>query len=527
MKTDKLMDAITQIDEDLLNKAGELPAEKEKRSAAKPLPFSAAWIRRACAALALVLLLGGAVWIFGRPGSRQPAEQGTTAGQETAAIPEETGGVISAGPAGTPAETMPGSSGDPLPAGPKAAVLAEPVLPQDLRWDEMPQPGQSRPVVLRQKAGKAAADRYRSFFADIMLQLLSDGGEDNAVMSPVNIFMAAAMLAEISGGETRQEILDTLGVPDLDELREQAAKLWGLCYLDDGAEKLLLGSSVWLDDSLTYQEESIKRLAASYYASVFRGEMGSEAYSELFRAWLDEMTGYFLKEQLSSQSLEPGIQFMLAATVFLKTQWMQKFNENLTKPAVFHAPAGDETVPFMNQAEAARVCFRGENYRMVRLDTRQGRIWFFLPDEDGSVASMMETESFRNWLAHTDQDTVPGITPEAVGVNLSVPKLDIDASQDLTDSLMTLGIRRCLDPGQADLSPFLDLPGVCLSSAKQCSRVMIDENGVIAASAVAMSGAAAPPEKVIDLVLDRPFFLLITGPESVPLFAAVVNTVKP
>ena len=285
---------------------------------------------------------------------------------------------------------------------------------------------------------------------------------------------------------------------------------------------------VWLSDSLSYRKEAVRRLADSYYASVFQGKMGSDEYSELFRTWLNEMTAYFLKEQLQSAGLDHGTLFALASTIYLKTQWVTAFNEKMTKNAVFSGARGEETVPFMNQQAAARGCFIGENYRMARLETKQGLIWFFLPDEDSTVAAMMEAASFRNWLAHTDLSLVPGIETRQGSVNISVPKLDIDASQDLIDGLAALGIRRCFETDQADLSPFLDFPGVCVGSAKQCSRLLLDEKGVIAASAVVMTGAAwAPPDRTIDFVVDRPFFLLITGPEAVPLFAAVINTIQP
>ena len=538
MKSDKLMDAITNIDDDLLDEARKEPAEAEedKKTAGQLLRLSSSRLRRACAGLALVLILGGLIWMIGKRIKGREAIPGTehaAAGTETeGSLPADPGAVISAGPiqspTETPAETQPPASKDPADPAVKPVVLAEAEFPEDWRWNEASHPGEIRPVLARRTAGKTSVDLYRSFFADVMLQLLSDNGQDNSVMSPVNIFLATAMLAEISGGATQQEILGTLGVGDLSELREQAARIWGLCYLDDGAEKLVLGNSVWLSDSLSYRKEAVRRLADSYYASVFQGKMGSDEYSELFRTWLNEMTAYFLKEQLQSAGLNHGTLFALASTIYLKTQWVTAFSEKLTKNAVFSGARGEETVPFMNQQAAARGCFIGENYRMARLETKQGLIWFFLPDEDSTVAAMMEAASFRNWLAHTDLSLVPGIETRQGSVNISVPKLDIDASQDLIDSLAALGIRRCFETDQADLSPFLDFPGVCVGSAKQCSRLLLDEKGVIAASAVVMTGAAwAPQDRTIDFVVDRPFFLLITGPEAVPLFAAVINTIQP
>ncbi|MGN1109259.1 MAG: serpin family protein, partial [Oscillospiraceae bacterium] len=80
-------------------------------------------------------------------------------------------------------------------------------------------------------------------------QFLS-GTEENRVYSPVNLYMALSMLAEITDGESRQQILDLLSAGEIDELREQAGKLWNANYCDDGAITSILGNSVWLDKSL-------------------------------------------------------------------------------------------------------------------------------------------------------------------------------------------------------------------------------------------------------------------------------------
>ncbi|MBO4872148.1 MAG: hypothetical protein J5496_01895 [Lachnospiraceae bacterium] len=550
MKSDKLMDAITEIDEDLLTQAEKEPTKKERAAAGRVIPFSPAWIRRVCAGLALVLLVGGSVWMISR---QSTVRQGS---EETTAPWTETVGVITGGETQTKTEIDPSgviafggndlagsetsesaetsalgateggtSAGSEDPAW-KEAALVRFEYPEEWPFDE--RYGGIMPRLIRTTAGKETADLYRSFFADIILKLLSDNEQDNSVMSPVNVFMAAAMLAEISGGETQQEVLDTLGVGSLSDLRDQAKKLWGLCYRDDGQEKLVLGNSVWLSDALTYREDSVKQLAESYYASAFRGEMGSEAYNTLFRSWLNEMTGGLLKEQVESMCLQPFVTFALISSICLETHWTAPFDTKETKYEVFHAAQGEQTALFMNQKEAARYYVCGENYRMIRLQTYQGYVWLFLPDEGVSVADMMQTESFRDWLAHTNRDDFEGLETVSGSINVSVPKLDIDASLDLIDSLTALEIRNAFDPGKADLSPLLGGSGGCIDSAEQKSRLVMDENGVEAASVVAMSMAAAAPQAPeFDFVLDRPFFLLVTGPESVPLFAAVVNSIEP
>ena len=64
---------------------------------------------------------------------------------------------------------------------------------------------------------------------------LSGAEGENRVYSPLNVYMALAMLSELTDGETRAQVLDLLGVKDLKALRAQTSALWNANYSDDGA----------------------------------------------------------------------------------------------------------------------------------------------------------------------------------------------------------------------------------------------------------------------------------------------------
>ena len=65
----------------------------------------------------------------------------------------------------------------------------------------------------------------------LMAQLLTSDNE-NTVCSPLNTYIAFAMLAEVSDGNTRQQILDMLGVTDIEMLRANVSALWESNYVD-------------------------------------------------------------------------------------------------------------------------------------------------------------------------------------------------------------------------------------------------------------------------------------------------------
>lgn len=98
------------------------------------------------------------------------------------------------------------------------------------------------------------------------------------------------MLAELTEGDSRQQVLSLLNIADMDTLRAQASALWNGAYRDDGAVTSVLASSLWLDERVPFRQETLDRLAQSYYASAYRGEMGSDAFNAALQDWLNEQT---------------------------------------------------------------------------------------------------------------------------------------------------------------------------------------------------------------------------------------------
>ena len=90
-----------------------------------------------------------------------------------------------------------------------------------------------------------------------------------------------------------------------------------------------------------------------------------------------------------------------------------------------------------------------------------------------------------------------------------VPKFKIESSYDLVSPLKELGLRKCFDLGEADLSRLSKDPrGVYYSKVIQQATREVEEKGGEATAATAvigMAGSAAPPAKIYYLYLDRPF----------------------
>ena len=110
---------------------------------------------------------------------------------------------------------------------------------------------------------------------------------------------------------------------------------------------------------------------------------------------------------------------------------------------------------------------------------------------------------------------------------MAIPKFDVTASQDLKETLMSLGVTRMFT-GAADFSNLTDEDGVYVSSATHDARVKIDEKGCEAAAFTVMmfSKTAMPPDERMEFRVDRPFLFIVTGIDGLPMFIGTVNALK-
>lgn len=361
------------------------------------------------------------------------------------------------------------------------------------------------------------ADGLETYFPTAARALLS--GQGNRVCSPLNVYMALAMLAEITDGDTRQEILAALGSDDLEDLRTQAKAVWRSVYRQDGAVNSVLANSLWLNEGSSFRQETVDLLAENYYASVYRGEMGSDGLNQALRDWLDEQTGGLLKKATKTAQFSPDTVLALASTVYFQSKWTEEFSKRNTREGTFHGLSGDTSADFL-RSDGADTYYWGDGFAAYgkRLESG-GTMWFFLPDEGVTPEDLLAGEDVFALAADSDRWE----NQTRLIVHVSIPKFDIFQQQTLTDALETMGISKVFNLVQADFSPISD-NDLYLSQTDHAARLAIDEEGVTAAAYTLMeaAGAARPPEEEVDFRLDRPFLTMVTSQDGLLLFAGIV-----
>lgn len=386
--------------------------------------------------------------------------------------------------------------------------------------DQWRSQGTARRTVVNQ-----ALENLSDFFRESCRIFLGDSKAENRVYSPVNSYIALAMLAETTGGDSRQQILDVLDTPDLDTLRAQVSAVWESTYRDDESGVSILANSLWLDEDIAYRQEAMEALAYHHYASSYQGDLGSEEMNEILRQWLNERTGGLLKDSVDGLGLDPDAVLALASTVYLRSYWSEQFNPELNTQEVFHSKNGDITCTFMHQNGLHIFFYEYDTFTAICKGMTNGTcMWLILPNEGVEAAQLLEDGEYMDLLKDLSGNDHPNARPAMV--NLSLPRFDVASSADLKDGLMSMGITDVFGALSADFSPSLDTDTpVWVGSVKQAARVAIDEEGAEAASytVTGIVGSAEPVQlEEIDFVLDRPFLFIIES-GNLPLFAGVVN----
>lgn len=338
-----------------------------------------------------------------------------------------------------------------------------------------------------------------------VLKELGDGSE-NCIISPVSLAYALAMAAQGAEGETKQEILDVLGVEDLSVLTGLTDALT--------AAGLKLANAAFIAGEMVPNEEYVNALKAQFGAEWFEK---SESIVDDINAWVAEHTDGLIEKLLEGE-LSEDIALVLVNAIAMDAKWAAPFTPDATFEDVFHAPDGDVTVPFMHRKLRAEYAER-DGVQLLRLGYADSDLTLLiaLPGEDVGMDGVLAglSEEGLGYFA---------LGEEMVEVQLSMPKLDIEAGCSLKDALQALGVKAAFGE-EADFSGIADEP-LKIGSVLQKARLLFDEDGTKAAAATAIgvtTMALLPEAEPVEFNMNRPFVAVIADEASGAVaFAGIV-----
>lgn len=323
--------------------------------------------------------------------------------------------------------------------------------------------------------------------------------EENRFYSPLSLYLALSMLEEGALEESLRELQGVLGQEvDIKALLEH------LSY-DTENMQVLIANSLWIQEDFSVKEDFREKLIKDHYASVYQLDLQKQESMDKISSWIAENTKDRIKPKLSPAEM---VRLYLVNTLYLKSSWLESFNEEATKEDVFYGLDKEINHPFMHQEGDNELYVENEILQLARKTLRDGMEMYFVLPREGYNLSDIDYESIPQLMKEMDSSRI----------KWTMPKIHIEDEMELTEVLRSLGVKQIFEE-DGKLGNISDDP-LQVSLIKQWTDLLVEEKGVEAAAAtmIEIKDTSLPPEfPEVEMKLDRPFSLFITF-RDLPLF---------
>jgi len=234
-------------------------------------------------------------------------------------------------------------------------------------------------------------------------------------------------------------------------------------------------------------------------------------------SWVRTKTAGLVKG--SGLTVTSDMKLVLQNAIIFAAKWLVPFKADDTIKYDFTKADGTITrVDMMWLFQHHGPYIASDGWQGVRLDYTDGQLAAFvlIPDTDpGQVTPTMLKQA-------VSQLCRPNETTGLVRVGL--PRLRLTTKKDLIPFLQYLGLA-----GNIDLPTMTNANPVDITQAVQQAIMLVDEEGTVASAVTEVGGlaGAAPgtiPEQPIDIIADRPFYLVIGDVATgTPLFLSRIS----
>jgi serpin B len=332
----------------------------------------------------------------------------------------------------------------------------------------------------------------------LYLHLPDDG---NLICSPLSIYSAMSMTSAGARGKTAQEMSMFAGSnPDVGRL---------IAELEASRPdfQLHIASALWAKSGFKILPEYQNLLSMDYGCACFSLDFSdTAAASRRINDWVAQQTSGKIPAIFSPGSLPASAMLVLTNAVYFHADWELPFLPQRSAPGDFHVPnQADPVQRMMMHEHGSFSIMHDDQFDALELPYQgntMGMLIVLPTSSDGLKA--LESKLSADFLDHV----VAGLQPRFVEV--SIPKFSFAWQTDLRAALMSMGIRRAFDAGEADFSGIDGSGRMFLSDVVHKAYVSVDEKGTEAAAAtgaVMMPTAIRRPQDVF--IANHPFLFII------------------
>jgi Serine protease inhibitor len=363
----------------------------------------------------------------------------------------------------------------------------------------------AKPVMLTQiQREKADADNS---FAFKMFNEVSKLEGSNTFFSPFSLNMAMGMIYNGSSGNTRDELVKSLGIENFSEsdINKYYKKISQSLMEIDPVTDLVVANSIWYRNSFTVKAPFIEISKKYFDADVLALDFNNSNAAGMINKWCSDKTRNKFG-QIVSNPLPNGLMMYLINALYFKSKWEKgkEFEKSKTKSDYFTKSNSEKIKVNMMEQTTSLSYYADEHLQCVELPYGNNAFSMIaiLPSENKDLNKLIEYLCNDKW-----GNIVNSMQQERVWLKL--PRFRIECNFRLIQPLMNLGIEQIFKGGFENIS---DTP-FWVSEIRQKTFVEVNEEGTEASAltTVFMIGYAglSKPKEPIHFFADRPFLFLI------------------
>ena len=230
-----------------------------------------------------------------------------------------------------------------------------------------------------------------------------------------------------------------------------------------------------------------------------------EIARDAINSWVREITGDKLPDLLPENSLNTNTKLVIVNAVYFHGFWKHAFDPSLTEKRDFSVfiDKSKETVQVdMMSQEGTFELYKPNDAEVLKLNFSEGRMSMFiiLPD---SEFGLLQCFKYFDYKAYED-------TKQVIQAKIFVPKFEIQANYNFSETMPEAGLNDLFDESKADLSRISSIAQLFVNEMHQQTYIRVDENGTEAAIAVGSNADSRSfRAETKEFLCDHPFLFMI------------------
>ncbi|XP_050671023.1 alaserpin-like isoform X4 [Leptidea sinapis] len=361
------------------------------------------------------------------------------------------------------------------------------------------------------------------FTSKMFSEIVREKPNESVVLSAYSVLTPLAQLALASEGESHDELLAAIGMPNDNVTKEIFSSLDSNLKAVKGVT-LKSASKIYVAKNYELNEQFAEVSRDVFHSEVQNLDfVDNQRAANEVNAWVEGQTNNRIKNLVSPDSLDENTRAILVNAIYFKGLWKYPFSNYTTAERDFHVTKEKTVkVEMMHQVKDLRYAESPElNAKLLELpyEGDQASMLLVLPNEVDGISQLEDKLKDPNAL----ENAIAKL--ETVEVSVSLPKFKIETETNLRDVLTNINVKR-LFTSEARLNNLLKgTSNIYIDKAVQKAFIEVNEEG-------AEASAANEFEVVLEIIsvnfnfkipifeVNRPFFFDIRA-DGAPLFSGV------